>query len=712
MPTVKGRATLLGDGVPLVIGEGRPSSISYTPTAITRGTVGYLRIIIGTKDVTFFRGMPVEITSITDGEPFGWQTAHLNFPQITPFDDLSQPAFSWINTGHDVVIQLVKYVNGTPVVQAELFNGVIASSTRVAGSGANGRVGLKLDCQGILYANADSVLAQPEIDYDSRDIGYVIARQLNAVKQKRYKRVAEVVTGIKTRSTGAWEQNLTGRIGDLLAQATTENGTKQWTVYLMGGRKPVIRLKDYETVHHRTAFGTPGVSIEINLDASQAVTAIYGRGVDSNSRGWGNLKIPGYNAMENVGFFSFTASDTKEIGSTGYVVEQIQWGLKNIWNYPIAQDGIFGPTTYNFVKQLQRGTGCKVTGKVDAQTWLQLFQIGSRHVDFRRAYYAPLATTEESQPYTYDSSGKVTGHNPLYDGATIPRERFHSYPDGTSKSEAIGFANAELARDRDPGNTGTITFTGVDPETTSKYTIRAGQNIAVKNIGGETLLFHIIEVEHSPSEHTTTLTVDTKCRDLLTLDVIKQRNRDALGPGSSPYHRRRSVLTPGKPVIDGELIGRIPRIAASAKVWNVLAIPLGTEGNIVTVNLQTDTPHTRFSMAFFSARVNGEQIESIVGDPWKSSLVGDAEYFAFPGIPSVQKKLEDIAWIDTLGGKGNRAGYFPGNEERSGPITGRHYDQSITLNFTSFQPPFVWLAFYPEYATFLEGQLYIAPQGS
>ena len=712
MPTVKGTTSLVGAGLPLKLGEGRPQSSAYQPTAITRATVGYMRIIIGGKDVTFFRGVPAEISTLTHGEPFGYQVCHINFPQITPFDDLTQTAFQWATTGHDVLIQLVKYVDGTPVVQEELFDGVVAAVTRIANTGGAGSVGVKIDCQGILYANADSVLAQPEIDYDTRDIGYTIARQMNAVKQRRYRRVAEVVTGITTRSTGAWEQNLTGRIGDLLGQATTSDGLQQWTLALDAGRKPVIRLKDYTTAHHSTAFGTPGVSIDINYDASTAATAIYGRGVDRNSRGWGNLKIPGYNSLENVAFFSNTASDTKVIGDTGAVITQIQTALKNIWHYPVTIDGTFGTNTHRYVKALQRGTGCKVTGKVDAQTWIALFQIGSRHVDFRKAYYAPLATTTSSQPYLYDSSGKVTGHNPAYDGATIPRERFHSYPDGTSKSEAAGFATAELARDQDPGQTGTITFEGVDPESTSRYAIKAGQNISIKNLGGTTKLFHIIEVSHTPIENSTILTVDTKCRDLLTMDAIKQRNRDSLGPGSSPYHRRRSVLTPGKPVVDGELIGRIPRIASSAQVWNVLAIPLGTEGNIVTVNLLTDTPATRFSMAFFSARVNPQQIETIVGNPWTSTNVGDAEYYAFPGIPATQAKLENIGWIDCLGGKNNRAGYFPGSEERGGTITGRHYDQSITLNFESFQPPFVWLAFYPESATFLEGQIYIAPQGS
>src|SRR5204863_5631588 len=56
-------------------------------------------------DVTVFRGAPTRIGSYADGDPFGDATAELNFPALTPFDDLDSIDLApWLMPGAAVDI--------------------------------------------------------------------------------------------------------------------------------------------------------------------------------------------------------------------------------------------------------------------------------------------------------------------------------------------------------------------------------------------------------------------------------------------------------------------------------------------------------------------------------------------------------------------------------------------------------------------------------
>ena len=73
--------------------------------------------------------------------------------------------------------------------------------------------------------------------------------------------------------------------------------------------------------------------------------------------------------------------------------------------------------------------------------------------------------------------------------------------------------------------------------------------------------------------------MDASRRTYLTIDAMITRNREpSVRQIPTPAAEASS---PGKPVVDGELIGNIPRLAANSAVWNIFAIPLGNEGNIV-----------------------------------------------------------------------------------------------------------------------------------
>jgi len=64
-------------------------------------------------------------------------------------------------------------------------------------------------------------------------------------------------------------------------------------------------------------------------------------------------------------------------GKTGQEVRAVQRLLRDKFGYGISVDGIFGPETFNAVKQFQSGTGLTPDGIVGPQTWQKLLKLVS-----------------------------------------------------------------------------------------------------------------------------------------------------------------------------------------------------------------------------------------------------------------------------------------------------------------------------------------------
>lgn len=144
--------------------------------------------------------------------------------------------------------------------------------------------------------------------------------------------------------------------------------------------------------------------------------------------------------------------------------------------------------------------------------------------DGQTTYYDPFAAL----PQTYPTTG-----NPRFN-SNIPRKESRlQFPNGMSELAARSTAAAQLRRNADPGYTGSITLNS-DPTLGgvpyNRFLIRGGDNIVVKDFRGTDVLFHISSSSVSPEDGSTSLTVDTKFRDALTVDEVRARTRDALDP--------------------------------------------------------------------------------------------------------------------------------------------------------------------------------------
>lgn len=689
---------------------GRPDPAANTPTSVGYSTLGWVRVVTadqnGSHDVTFLRGVPVEIVSITESEPFGWATASLRFPSVSPFEDHTQGDPAKLGDGFDIDITVV---DETGAKVATLFEGFIVE--REAAVEPGGAVGVTITATGALYS-ADQVLAKPEIVVQEKDLGTRIFERLNTAPSPRYEAINQVSTGISDLSRGNWSNLLTGYVQDLLATATTADGQNQWTIGMNPGRLPVVKLKDRTTVHHAVTLGTPGVSVRLHKDVTQSTTTLYGYGVDDSNRAFGNIRLPNRDQSDDNAAFPFTDAsralqqgDTDNGTDSGDGVSVIQRRLRRA-GYAVEVTGTFNIPTRKAVEAYQASQGLTVTGTVSGQTWTWMFTgDGGGANALAGAYYAPFSTIPEVERNIHNTSGQYVQDNPAWDVTRVRVERWRAFPDGTSKFDAVRAARAEIARDSEAGWTGTIGLQ-VDPDTTTgRWGIRAGENIRVDGWEGGSLLLHIASVSRA-SDGTVTLDVDSKARDLLTLDAIERRDRVNTGPARRAGLKRRSETPPDTPVIDSEIAGWIDDTWCTAGEWTIRKVPVGNDGNIINARFNATIP-TRFSVAMFAKEITPATLTSLVANPLMYRVDG---LHPFPGSESTADTLLNLGFLTALGGPEQAAGFWPGQESNGDPVTGKHRDLNISIPFESQSPPWVWLAFWVDDDCFIDGRLDLAPR--
>ena len=139
--------------------------------------------------------------------------------------------------------------------------------------------------------------------------------------------------------------------------------------------------------------------------------------------------------------------------------------------------------------------------------------------------YLPLAAARQVEP--------VSDKNGWFKRSKFRREVVLELQPGLDENDAAKVGAAHLARFSDPGVTGTVSLQ-TDPmiggQVLPRHLIRPGMTCRLPNAFGsrDGVLLHIARVSHDFGSDTTTLTVDSKYRDALTLDEVMLRGRDAL----------------------------------------------------------------------------------------------------------------------------------------------------------------------------------------
>lgn len=498
-------------------------------------------------DVTLLRGAPTQLENYSSGDPFGDSTAVFSFPAITPFDDLEAGDLGqWLGYYSDVDLFWVPGLpasslgyDGEPLVISALSNQPDLITPAVLRNSSGDSLGdnrikvwegylasmdfsasatsanLQIQCQGALF-QADRYLMKPFFPSQSWPLEMLIALAFDR-KRKPHLRTHTLITawphgwklkypkytgstvytpvgkpgnlwsGYSSRSTGSWDHAMTGFVQDLLTVMITDKRTgvaigNQWTVQ-----------------HSRQGIASPA--------GRQPVLTVRDR-----------FRPPDFSIW---------------LGTPGVDVE------------------LSGDSTQS--ENIIYGDGTDSDGTV----WRNaVISASGRYTD-----YLPVAASRSVYPPSGDG----------FDPHGFASEAYTKFGDGFSQPEAATVAAQQLGRDEHPGWSGTITLrTDVlsesvvgSPLTTSggpigdplgpypageilpRWLIRAGMTVLLKGFlgSGETgVPLHVSAVQVSPMEGTVALTVDTRYRDLLTVDEAMSRTRDPLTPVKMLQVNKTSVL--------------------------------------------------------------------------------------------------------------------------------------------------------------------------
>jgi hypothetical protein len=442
----------------------------WTQHVADRSLAGSHRIVFtspGGKsvDVSYFRGIPTQLTSYGLDDPFGPSTAEISFPQVSAFDHLGGPGLRWLVGGANVDIL---WEDATSGERSVLWEGY---ATSLAYSSDENTSAVNVQCKGALF-QVDNFEAFPEfppvpIPYELMIKDGISPKLRPSLRTGPLKitfpdhwpiqvpkladdpdylkpygvRQGQNWTGLTGRSTGSWNKMLTGQIQSLMSLMYTRDGS-QWTLALNPGRRPELRVRpikyepDGQTLW--LTVGQPGVTVNLTEDWSQAANVYYGQGTDISGVAYSNSTVSNDGSRTN--YVPFASLRQVHPSSS-----------KNRW---------FNPEMMRLETQVQFDNGLSP----QQATALSLNQLQ------RSAHPG----------YTGNITLKV---DPEQNGRTL--SRFTIMPGMTV-----------LLRG----------FKGM----------QAG------------LLVHVAKVNVSVNEASVDLTVDSKFRDLLTISQVRARARDAL----------------------------------------------------------------------------------------------------------------------------------------------------------------------------------------
>lgn len=481
-----------------------------------------------TADVTTVRGATTQLTSYTSSDPFGDSTASFTFPSITIFDDLDAadlrhwlhdfanvdvywlpaisastptagtytPIINPLTNKPDILTPNVYYTGPGPthtVVpnQVKVWEGYLAS---MEFSQDDNGSSLVIQCQGALFQH-DRYTQKPFYPARPFTLESLIADALNPAKKPHLR-----TQPLKVQWPVGWSKvapNYSSH-SNALFTPNIKPGTK-WSGYQTRSTGAWDRVL--------TGFVQDNLAVMLTQD-------------DSGVRP-GNQWTVGLERQ----------STANPMGRTPvlYVRDRYKTADFSVWcGTPGISINMTRDTTQ--VGNIIYGDGTDF----DGQVWRNAV-IAS---DGSRTDYLPLAADRTVYPYT---------GNPSFNRAVFASEEYVKYGAGFGQDQATSSAQQTLRRDQDPGWSGTVTLKTDPTALLPRWLIRAGMTVQLLGFAGtgETgMPFHISQVEASPQSGTVTLTVDTRFRDLLTLEQSLARTRDPLTPTKMLQVNKNSLLIP------------------------------------------------------------------------------------------------------------------------------------------------------------------------
>jgi hypothetical protein len=474
-------------------------------------------------DVTMVRGAPTQISDYSSSDPFGDSTAVLTFPSLTPFDDFDAPDLvTWLGpysnvdiywvpsvpltddypmgvvpridpfTGQaDVIAPDHLYVAGVKgaLNRKTVWEGFIASIDLADDGGGQ----LQVQCQGANF-QLDRYLQKPFYPARPWPLEKLIADAFDRTHKPQLR-----TQNLKTVFPTGWSNvapSYTGRSANVYAPVV-KPGSK-WTGY--------TSRNTGAWEHTLTGFVQDALT-NLITDKDSGVTPGNQWTIQHLRAGVGNLR--GRQPVLMVRDRFRAADFTVQLGAPG------------------VKCRLSSDTTQS--ENVIYGDGTDLNGQVWRNAVIS--------DDGSRTDYLPLAASRDVYPPSAKASTASRG--------TFVSEAFTKFGTGFSQEQATTVAKSQLARDQDPGWSGTIILTSDPSEAMPRWLIHAGMTaklLSFRGTGADGMNFHVSAVKANPMEGSVELTVDTRYRDLLTVAEAMQRTRDPLTPVRMLQVNKTSVM--------------------------------------------------------------------------------------------------------------------------------------------------------------------------
>lgn len=457
--------------------------LPWTQQVLDRRWAGMHRIKVtppggAAVDVTYFRDIPTQVNSYAFSDPFGPSTAEIAFPQISVFDTLGSGELSWLvpEANIDIYWQAVDDPTDLDIDDPPdkgslitLWEGYIASLAYSAGDDSSA---VSVQCKGALF-QADNYKAYPQ--YPPTPIPYELLIR-DGLDPKTHPSLRTAKT------TVSFPANWTTKVPDPAAEPAylrpygvkkgdnwtglTTRSTGSWNSMLTGFIQGLLSLMYTKDGSQWTVMLNPGRRPELRVRQI--------------------MHAPDDNTLE-------------------------VWATQPGVSLSLTED-------WTQVANVYYGTGTDTSGVQ--------FSNASVNTDGSRTSYAPFAAMRQVHPAT-------NATNKWFDHGMMRHETQVNFDQGISPAAAAAVALNQLQRSAHPGHTGSVTVK-VDltqnGETFSRFKIKTGMQILVHGFKGMPagLLLHIAQVQVNVNDASVELTVDSKFRDLLTIQQVQARSRDAL----------------------------------------------------------------------------------------------------------------------------------------------------------------------------------------
>lgn len=677
-----------------------------------------LRVTIGGRDYTYFRGHPTPDPEYLLVEPLYYGPAVITLPQIKgAFEDLEEdPELAPIHDNARVTIDQVSLatdeVEGPPV-----WEGWVEEIIPMAES-------LQIICGGLLSGLAARRQRQFPLWRYRADAGIFLWNAITQLGQPATPYFGPTTGVTLTRFGGL---NWLDYILQLLTLATDSAG--QWTI----GRDRTdrvwdIRRKDRTTIHGTVYFDTTRIRPD-SIRATRGPSRVYVTGTEPDGERIRFVYLPGANKGP-VAPYPYTDGRTIDPGTTDAETDTGD-GITRMLNRLIvtglltrrdALEGGYDADVSRAIRALQRKAGISRTGRMNPATWDALYDVAITGQSLRQSFIAPAAELDSVRRWNRTAAGSIMSSNPAYDPRVAVRDTNIDMGPGLQKDQVTEWAERKLDNPNKVTWAGTITIPpGSDPQGAGRTAlIRGEHNPGVPLGSGDVLplrdvepgwnlwaphyqggqLFHVASVEHK-GDGTCNIVVDTSAGDQLEVWERVRRNRESRRSPARIWLDERSS-TIGKDFGEWDSIGGwVDRTELQGDRWNLIEVFAGQSGTLQLIELSLRNNACEFAAALFGRQVTPEALTLRVPTPLAEASM---DRWSDPGI---QAWLRGRVWLESWGRFDQPCGYWPrkktsdrGNNTGA-PVTGDFKDQG-GFSFHTFEEPVLYLLIWPRQDTVLQ----------